>query len=48
MSSINQHTEKSHLEEYFQQFREHIVGIEQTFQSTYGVQKLIYSDWTAS
>ena len=48
MSSISQHTEKSPLEEYFQQFREHIVGIEQTFQSPYGVQKLIYSDWTAS
>ena len=48
MSSTNKNTEKSPLEQYFQQFREHIVGAEQTFQSPYGVQKLIYSDWTAS
>ena len=48
MSSTNKNTEKSLLEQYFQQFREHIVGVEQTFQSPYGVQKLIYSDWTAS
>ena len=48
MSSTNKNTEKSSLEQYFQQFREHIVGVEQTFQSPYGVQKLIYSDWTAS
>lgn len=48
MSSTNKNTEKSPLEQYFQQFREHIVGVEQTFQSPYGVQKLIYSDWTAS
>ena len=48
MSSTNKNTEKSPLEQYFQQFREHIVGVDQTFQSPYGVQKLIYSDWTAS
>ena len=48
MSSTNKNTEKSPLEQYFQQFREHIIGVEQTFQSPYGVQKLIYSDWTAS
>jgi selenocysteine lyase/cysteine desulfurase len=48
MSSTNKNTEKSPLEQYFQQFREHIIGVDQTFQSPYGVQKLIYSDWTAS
>lgn len=36
------------LEKYFSQFREHIVGVDQTFTSPYGEQKLIYTDWTAS
>lgn len=36
------------LEEYFQQFRKNIVGINQTFKSPYGEQKIIYADWTAS
>ena len=36
------------LEHYFQQFREQIIGIDQTFVSPYGEQKLIYTDWTAS
>jgi len=36
------------LETYFQQFRKHIVGINQTFQSPYGEKEIIYTDWTAS
>lgn len=36
------------LETYFNQFREGIVGINQTFNSPYGKQQLIYTDWTAS
>ncbi|QVY64039.1 aminotransferase class V-fold PLP-dependent enzyme [Polaribacter sp. Q13] len=40
--------EKSDLEHYFYPFRENIVGINQTFLSPYGEQKLIYTDWTAS
>ena len=36
------------LETYFNQFREQIVGINQTFESPYGKQDLIYTDWTAS
>ena len=36
------------LEKYFNQFRAHIVGIDQKFQSPYGEQDLIYTDWTAS
>ncbi|MFA6437946.1 MAG: aminotransferase class V-fold PLP-dependent enzyme, partial [Bacteriovoracaceae bacterium] len=35
-------------EEYFQQFRTNIVGIDASFRSNYGVQQLIYADWTAS
>ncbi len=36
------------LEKYFNQFRNHIVGVNQTFSSPYGEQQLIYTDWTAS
>ncbi|MDO1500765.1 aminotransferase class V-fold PLP-dependent enzyme [Winogradskyella maritima] len=40
--------ETSELERYFEQFRQHIVGCDQTFKSPYGEQKIIYTDWTAS
>ena len=36
------------LEQYFDQFRKHIIGIDQEFDSPYGKQKIIYTDWTAS
>ncbi|TYB79744.1 aminotransferase class V-fold PLP-dependent enzyme [Bizionia myxarmorum] len=36
------------LETYFGQFRKHIIGVDQTFESPYGTQKIIYTDWTAS
>ncbi|MCT4630102.1 aminotransferase class V-fold PLP-dependent enzyme [Winogradskyella sp.] len=36
------------LEAYFEQFRKHIIGENQTFVSPYGEQKIIYTDWTAS
>ena len=36
------------LEDYFKPFRENIIGINQTFISPYGEQKIIYTDWTAS
>jgi len=36
------------LEKYFEKFREGIVGKDQTFQSPYGQQKIIYADWIAS
>ncbi|HIE15689.1 MAG TPA: aminotransferase class V-fold PLP-dependent enzyme [Bacteroidales bacterium] len=38
----------SRLESYFNVFRENIVGIDQTFQSPFGIQKIIYADWIAS
>ncbi|MGO4822249.1 MULTISPECIES: aminotransferase class V-fold PLP-dependent enzyme [unclassified Flavobacterium] len=38
----------TNLEQYFQQFRENIIGIDQEFVSPYGKQKIIYTDWTAS
>ncbi|MBW7886785.1 MAG: aminotransferase class V-fold PLP-dependent enzyme [Bacteroidetes bacterium] len=36
------------LESYFSKFRKNIVGINQTFSSPFGAQKLVYADWTAS
>jgi len=46
---MNFYIEKqSELEQYFQQFRENIVGVNQTFEGLNGTQKIIYTDWTAS
>ena len=36
------------LETYFQQFRKNIIGIDQEFDSPFGTQKIVYTDWTAS
>jgi selenocysteine lyase/cysteine desulfurase len=41
-------SKKSHLETYFTPFREQIVGINQTFNTPFGEQKIVYFDWTAS
>lgn len=38
----------NYLEEYFDPFRQHIIGYDQTFETPYGVKRIIYSDWTAS
>ena len=38
----------SNLEAYFQQFRNEIIGIGQTFESPFGTKEIIYTDWTAS
>lgn len=39
--------EKS-LEHYFKKFRENIVGIDEVFDTPFGVMPLVYTDWTAS
>lgn len=39
---------QTELEQYFQQFRNNIIGIEQSFDSPFGKKKIIYTDWTAS
>lgn len=39
---------RTKLEEYFSQFRKHIIGINQEFETPFGTQKIVYSDWTAS
>lgn len=36
------------LENYFQQFRKNIVGIDHTFVTPFGQKKIIYADWIAS
>jgi len=36
------------LESYFSKFRKNIIGIDETFESPFGTQKMVYVDWTAS
>lgn len=38
----------SELELYFNTFRQHIIGVDQEFESPFGRKKIIYTDWTAS
>jgi selenocysteine lyase/cysteine desulfurase len=40
--------EKTQLELYFDEFRKHIIGVDQEFETPYGMQKMVYTDWTAS
>ena len=39
---------KTELELYFDKFRKDVIGINQSFESPFGEQKIIYTDWTAS
>lgn len=41
-------SKQSELEHHFNTFRQHIIGIDQEFESPYGKKKIIYTDWTAS
>ncbi|HYD91281.1 MAG TPA: selenocysteine lyase, partial [Flavobacterium sp.] len=41
-------TLSNELEQYFLRFRKNIVGIGQEFDSPFGRQEIIYTDWTAS
>lgn len=41
-------TSTTQLEQYFQKFRKNIIGINETFESPYGIKNIIYTDWTAS
>ncbi len=36
------------LEEHFSQFRKHIIGHNQKFETPFGIRKLVYADWIAS
>ncbi|HFC01035.1 MAG TPA: aminotransferase class V-fold PLP-dependent enzyme, partial [Phaeodactylibacter sp.] len=46
MSSTS--TKKIPLEQYFQPYREQVVGYDQSFQTPFGKKKIVYADWTAS
>ena len=48
ISTDTQKVSTTELERYFNQFRQHIIGIDQKFESPFGTQKIIYTDWTAS
>jgi selenocysteine lyase/cysteine desulfurase len=41
-------TTMTRLEAYFQPFRQHVIGIDQAFDTPYGRQQIVYADWTAS
>lgn len=41
-------SENDGLAEHFSQFRKGIIGINQTYESPYGIRKIIYADWIAS
>lgn len=41
-------TEKTQLELYFDAFRKNIIGVDQNFETPFGIQKMVYTDWTAS
>lgn len=48
ISTETPNAKTTELENYFSQFRKHIIGIDQEFVSPFGRQKIIYTDWTAS
>ncbi|HEX8576311.1 MAG TPA: aminotransferase class V-fold PLP-dependent enzyme [Flavobacterium sp.] len=48
MITIKSNILGTQLEQYFLQFRKNIIGIEQEFVSSYGKQRIVYTDWTAS
>ena len=41
-------TQYPDLESYFQQYRQHIIGIDQDFTTPFGKKRIVYTDWTAS
>jgi len=41
-------TQKSSLEAHFEPFRRQTIGVDQTFETPYGTQRILYADWTAS
>jgi len=36
------------LQQYFESFRQNIIGIDYNFETPFGIKKMIYADWTAS
>jgi selenocysteine lyase/cysteine desulfurase len=48
MNVTEKKSEPINLERYFSKFRENTVGVDHSFKSIYGNQKLLYADWVAS
>jgi selenocysteine lyase/cysteine desulfurase len=48
MNVIEKKTKPGQLEHYFSKFRRNTIGVNHTFESAYGEQKLLYADWVAS
>ena len=48
ITNIKNTKKTSQLEAYFKPFRNKIIGIDLEFDSPYGKQKMVYTDWTAS
>jgi selenocysteine lyase/cysteine desulfurase len=48
MNAILNKTELTQLEQHFSKFKKNIIGMNHTFESVYGKQKLLYADWIAS
>lgn len=48
MNATLNKTEPTELEQHFSKFRKNIIGVNHTFESVYGKQKLLYADWIAS
>ncbi len=46
--TATQPTLPTELEQYFNTFRNNIIGVDQEFESPFGTQKIVYTDWTAS
>ena len=46
--NVIEKTKPSQLERYFSKFRANTIGVNHTFESAYGTQKLLYADWVAS
>lgn len=45
---VAEHLLDTELENYFKEFRDNIIGIDQDFVSPFGTKKIVYTDWTAS
>lgn len=48
MLTSEQTTIGTELEQYFLPFRKNIIGVGQEFPSPFGMQRMVYTDWTAS
>lgn len=50
MEALTKNTTKetTELEQYFAPYRRNVIGYDQTFQTPFGEQPILYADWTAS